>query len=531
MEPSSEKRLRADLEEARDALETVSGSLRFQMGDAFVSALSGGGTFASRARRIMSAVQRARSLLAYSRIRRKIFSGLPHDGLPKFPASVALEELRALEKYVSARSGNRIGIKHAGPLLRSHWSASLIELVGEFRQAIDRGYDFEIAKQPIRLSAADQKRIVYVTQHDPDTSVNGYARRTREIVRGLEANGFSVLLVTPPKAGAPGSGKGLRAHVDALAGTIKAAALRHKAGLIHCASNYLNGLAAITAARSMGIPCVYEVRGLWEETRRTIDKSFGDSVGYQLQARMEVCCADNADVTIIGSAGIGEELARRGANAARFFLAESGSPDLTADQTAGGLSGRKLFPAGSRVLGFVGSVTSYEGFSTIARALAILAGRDDRYKMLVVGEGPFLSEAKDLFRRAGVIEKTLFEGRQPFDAALAYYREIDLALYPRDSTHVTETVESLKPAEAVSAGVPVIVSNVRPLASFIANCPSVFAIKASDASDLAGAVERFFARSEEKRWAIGIAGREWALANRTWAHTVMAIQKAYQSLL
>jgi glycosyltransferase involved in cell wall biosynthesis len=531
MEPLSMSRLRAELEEAQEALETVTGSLRFQIGDAIVSALSGTGTLAGRARALRSAVRRARALLAYSRIRRKIFSGLPHDGLPKFPASIALEELRSLEKYVSAQAGSQNGFKHAGSDLISPWSASLRELVGEFHQAIDNGYAFELAKQPVHLSAAGRKRIVYVTQHDPEMAVNGYARRTREIIRGLEADGFSVLLVAPPRAGAAGGGRGLRAHVGSLADTIKSEAARHRAGLIHCASNYLNGLAAITAARSLGIPCVYEMRGLWEETRRTIDKDFGESIGYRLQARMEVCCAENADVTIVGSVGIGEELARRGAKGERFFLAESGSPDIAADQLNGGRRGRKLFSPGSRVLGFVGSMTSYEGFSTIAKAFSILARRDDRYRMLVVGDGPFLPQAKELFRKAGVIEKTLFEGRQPFDAALACYGEIDLALYPRDSTHVTETVESLKPAEAVSAGVPVIVSNVRPLAPLIANCPAVFAVRASDAGDLAGAVERFFSRSEDERRGIGIAGREWAIANRSWTHTVKAIEKAYESLM
>jgi glycosyltransferase involved in cell wall biosynthesis len=151
--------------------------------------------------------------------------------------------------------------------------------------------------------------------------------------------------------------------------------------------------------------------------------------------------------------------------------------------------------------------------------------------MLIVGDGPFLAEAKELFLRAGVIEKTLFEGKQPFDAALAYYREIDLALYPRDSTRVTETVESLKPAEAVSAGVPVVVSNVRPLASLIANCPAVLAVNASDSGDLARAVESFFSKSEAERRAIGTAGREWVAANRSWKHTVKAIQAAYDSVL
>jgi glycosyltransferase involved in cell wall biosynthesis len=528
MEHSSEKRLRAELEEARDALETISGSLRFQIGDALVSAISGSGTPLARARALLSAVRRARAMFAYSRIRRKIFSGLPHDGLPKFPAAAELGELRALEKFVSAPDTGSNGIKYAGPELSTPWSVSLAELVGEFRQAVNNGYRFEIPRQAVRLRAADQKRIIYVTQHDPEISVNGYARRTREIIRGLEGRGFKLLTVVAPRAG---PARGLRGHVESLAETIRAEALRHKAGLIHSASNYLNGLAAITAARSLGIPCVYEIRGLWEETRRTIDKNFGESIGYRLQAQMEVCCADNADATIVGSPGIGEELARRGARPDRFFLSESGSPDIAAGPIDGGIGGRKLFPVGSRVLGFIGSVTSYEGFATIAKALAMLAKRDQRYRMLVVGGGPFLAEAKQIFKRAGVGDKILFAGRQPFDLAVTHYREIDLALYPRDSTRVTETVESLKPVEAVAAGVPVLVSSVRPLAALIADCPAVFASKPSDAKDLARAIEVYFSRSDAERLEIARAGREWALAHRSWTHTVKAIETAYESLL
>jgi glycosyltransferase involved in cell wall biosynthesis len=527
MEPGSEKRLRAELEEARYALETVSGSLRFQIGDALVSTLSGSATVAGRARSLISVVRRTRALLAHSRIRRKVFSGLPNDGLPKFPSSIPLSELRAIEMFVSQAAGSAPDLKYSGPALSTPWSVAVVELVEEFRRAIRGGYSLE-ARQPAKpFEPLDRKRIVYVTQHDPEVSVNGYARRTREVIRELEASGHSVLTVVPPRAG---TGQGLRTHVDALAEIIKAEALRHRAGLIHSASNYLNGLAAITAARSLGVPSVYEIRGLWEETRRTVDSGFGASIGYRLQARMEVCCADNADVTIIGSSGIGEALALRGADAGRFVVAESGSPDMAQDPPGSCASGRKLFPQGSRVLGFIGSVTSYEGFSSIAKALAVLAGRDDRYRMLVVGEGPFLFEAKELFRRAGVIEKTLFVGRLPFDQAVAHYCEMDVAVYPRDSTPVTETVESLKPAEAAAAGVPVIVSNVRPLAPLIAGCPSVFAVKASDANDLVRAVEAIFSKNEAERRSLGAAGREWVAANRSWAHTVKAIEAAYDSL-
>jgi glycosyltransferase involved in cell wall biosynthesis len=59
----------------------------------------------------------------------------------------------------------------------------------------------------------------------------------------------------------------------------------------------------------------------------------------------------------------------------------------------------------------------------------------------------------------------------------------------------------------------------------------VFAVKAANAGDLARAVEAFFSKSEAERRAIGAAGREWAAANRSWTHTVKAIETAYESLL
>ena len=43
-------------------------------------------------------------------------------------------------------------------------------------------------------------------------------------------------------------------------------AIERNTSLIHAASNHWNGLASVVAARRLGIPNVYEVRGLWEIT-------------------------------------------------------------------------------------------------------------------------------------------------------------------------------------------------------------------------------------------------------------------------
>ena len=549
MEKDLENSLRAELSEARDALETVSGSLRFQVGDAVVSALSGTKSYSGRVRALIAALQRARSLAVVSRIRRNLFTGLPREGLPNTPELLPLKELKAVERFVVAASKPGGLLPYSGPDITTPFARSVIGLVHELHQAMSGGH----AETPLPPTGGalppDRRRIVYVTQHDPARSLNGYARRTREITRGLAGAGHSVLAVVPSNArlGAPQADSvdgpvpyrhlrrpqnldaGLQNYVGTLAGAIREAAVSHNAGIIHAASNYLNGLAAMSAARSLGVPFVYEVRGLWEETRSVIDSSFPASLGYKFQARMETLCADQADAAIMGSSGIAQELRQRGARADRFFLAESGGPVLAAHGSFNNPI-RSQFPDGSFVLGYVGSITSYEGFPAIARALAILSRQDSRYRMLVVGHGPFASGAKSAFEREGVSDKVVFAGNLPFDQALAAYGLIDLAIYPRDSTRVTNIVESLKPVEALAAGVPVLVSDVLPTAGLGAACPAVLTVRAGDANDLAVKVRQFFALSEAERRSLGEAGQAWAQEWRTWRHTVDCIQKAYASL-
>jgi glycosyltransferase involved in cell wall biosynthesis len=458
--------------------------------------------------------------------------------------------VRALRRFVTSAAYLPPEATKCAPTPSSTWTAAVICLVTEFRQTIDQNFALPSRIGRSASELGNRKRILYVSQHDPALASNGYARRTREITRELDAAGYDVMVAVSSRslgsaeneewydgriryrqlARGDNRAEGLSTYIGALAEAIRNAACSHKAGLIHSASNYLNGLASISAARSLGIPCVYELRGLWEETRCTVDPSFRSSIGYKLQARMETFCAENADATVIGSTGIAEELRRRGANTDRFFLAESGGPDTDIDAIKVADGRFAAFPAGSRVLGFVGSITCYEGFSTIAKALSLLLRHDPRYRMLIVGGGPFETEARRLFKRAGVASNVVFAGVQPFDSAIEAYRQIDLAVYPRDSMRVTEIVESLKPIEALAAGVPVVISDVLPNANIRESCRSAFTVRASNSRDLANKVEEFFALSKEERQSLGVAGREWVMTSRRWLHTVKSIESAHTSI-
>jgi glycosyltransferase involved in cell wall biosynthesis len=545
MEGSEEEaRLRAELAEARQALDVMAGSLRFQIGDAIVSAFSRRSSFGGNLRAVSSAVRRARTLHALGRVKSFLFSGLPGYGLPEDPKDISLGELKALRRHLEDLTVARPNTRGEAGCRPSHsWSAAALDLGRDFRRMIDAGYPLPDRVGDPERSRRDPRRVLYVSQHDPVASSNGYARRTSEIVQGLVRLGYEVMVVVPkpgsdtaasfidgrityrhlPLAGSVG----LRDYIETLARRIEEAAIGHGAGTIHAASNYLNGLAGIVAARRLGIPSVYEIRGLWEETRLTVDAGFDRTLGYRFQSQMEVFCADNAEASIAGSAGIAAELKKRGAKA-DFTIAESGAPAGFEPDRDIARSLRQRFPEGSCILGFVGSITAYEGFATMAGALASLNANDDRYRMLVLGDGRFGAEARALFDGKGQAGNVIFTGKRPLNEARAAYGAIDLALYVRDSTRVTDIVESLKPVEALAAGVPVVVTEVRPLHELVMNCPAVFAAKPSDAAGVAARIQDFFELPPAERTTLGMAGRRWVCENRSWDHTACRIAGVYE---
>lgn len=69
----------------------------------------------------------------------------------------------------------------------------------------------------------------------------------------------------------------------------------YKPSIIHAASNHPNGLAAVKAAKKLGIKSVYEVRGLWEITRLSRQDGWDNTEQYEFMAKMEAEACIHAD--------------------------------------------------------------------------------------------------------------------------------------------------------------------------------------------------------------------------------------------
>ena len=174
-------------------------------------------------------------------------------------------------------------------------------------------------------------RILYVAASCLPYHVSGYTSRTHELLCALKEGGADLRVVT--RTGYPWDRRDslclpeeentLRDGIDyhhsrnprnnrltaiyaAQAATVLGAMPgRRGVARIHAASNHVNALPALLAARRLGIPFQYEMRGLWELTRIARQPAFEQSHNFKLGLALEGFVASHADRVFVISAQLG----------------------------------------------------------------------------------------------------------------------------------------------------------------------------------------------------------------------------------
>src|SRR5690606_2958382 len=103
-----------------------------------------------------------------------------------------------------------------------------------------------------------------------------------------------------------------------------ALAKRDRPALIHGASNFLIGSAAIHAAECLGVPGVYEMRGMWWLDFAALNPHFVETEEYQRMAAFEVEIASRASHVFAISKGIREFLLSKGIADEKISLLPNG---------------------------------------------------------------------------------------------------------------------------------------------------------------------------------------------------------------
>lgn len=400
------------------------------------------------------------------------------------------------------------------------------------------------------------RRIAYFLHNSLPYSSGGYATRAQGIAAGLMKAGFDVLCTSRPGfpldiAGdhvgrdlTPGDivdgvkylrifeplRKNINGNVYMLAAAdeIVQYLKKHRVEAVLAASNHLTAIPAAIAAREVGIPFFYEVRGFWEITRISREPAYKSTPQYAGQVENERLAAVNADAVFTLTTPMKEELVKRGVNEQSITILPN-SCDPTKFSPRGrdrALAESLGIPSKVPVIGYIGSFVQYEGLENLAQACAELIKKNIDFRLLLVGNenasgserGPITEEILRVASEEGLADKLIMPGRIPHDQVESFYSLIDIAPFPRKPQPVTEMVSPMKPLEALAMEKAVVVSSVRALTEMIIENETGLVFEKGNIKDLSEKLE-ILIKDEKLRCRLGKNGRSWVENERTWNRT------------
>lgn len=415
---------------------------------------------------------------------------------------------------------------------------------------------------PSKPHTAKPDRVVhFLTNSLPRTS-SGYARRSHAILRAQQEAGLEPIAVTrlgyPVMVGSLTAPErdvvdgieyrrlipwrleaSMPARLARQARALADIANEHGASVLHTTTNHQNALSVEAAAASLGIPWVYEVRGMlektWAASKRTPEARAAaeSSERYRLSAAREIEFACRANHVITLSATMRAELVERGVPEGRITVIPNSvdasilcKPEVSPQsaRTRLGLSREGLW------VGAVSSLVDYEGFDVLLEAVAFLRADGHDVRALIGGHGAAAASLERLAHEIGLTEAGAahFPGKLAHTDAIAHLHALDVVAVPRRDLPVTRSVTPLKPVEAMALGRSVVMSDIPALAELARDEEGrVLATLAApgDAASLAEAILRA-AQPDDARCA---AAYTFAAA-RTWQHAGERYAELYAQL-
>lgn len=363
-------------------------------------------------------------------------------------------------------------------------------------------------------------RIAYVVSHAPSYAGHGYAIRTQGIARALTDADLEVIgLVRPGRpwslaadAAVPveRAVDGVRyihsrhpadrdcsgeAYLEAAAERLLTLLRIYRPAAVLAASDWIVGLPAWVAAHRLGLPFYNEVRGFWELSRAAREPDFADSPESAARAARDSFVARNAQRVFTLNQPMKAELIERGVASDAIDIVPNGVsqlPDTPAPSSQ--LRQRLGLAEDDRVIGYVGSLSPYEGLDLLLEACTELVEKGEKLKLLLVGDNqPLIGASAANIADTG-LKKTppwlIQVGRVPHAHVADYYALLDAVVIPRKPLAVCQLVPPMKAAEALAYGKRLVVSDVAPLAEYAASFDGVVSFEAGSATSLATALQR-----------------------------------------
>ncbi|HEY9565365.1 MAG TPA: glycosyltransferase family 4 protein [Nocardioides sp.] len=328
----------------------------------------------------------------------------------------------------------------------------------------------------------------------------------------------------------------LRDYIDKYAAEVEKRAREHRASLLHASSFHVNGLATQKAAARLGIPFVYEMRGLEELMKVSRDPRFETSDRYRFTSELENTICHAADRVFVITHALKQLMIERGIPAEKLVVLPNGvhtskfTPRERDEEFAASLG-----LTGKTVIGYAGGLVDYEGLDLLLESVALLKARrstagEADFHLVVVGDGHFQAKLHAMVDRLELADVVTFTGRVPHEEVASYLSLFDITPFPRLPLPVCEAISPIKPFESMAMGKAVITSSVAALTEIVQDEVTGLVFEKGNAESLAATIERYI-ESPQLRTEMGARAREWVLAERDWNNVVEIVDATYRELL
>ena len=308
-------------------------------------------------------------------------------------------------------------------------------------------------------------------------------------------------------------------------------AQNEKSNLIQAASNHVNGAIGLVAARSLGLPFVYEVRGLWHMSRVARQPHFYHHSEYDAMDAAEVSICKQADIVFAITHAVRHYLISKGVDSDKILVLPNGVDTkrfqpIPEDEMLKSDLGLGNGP----IVGYVGSFVKYEGLDILIDAFHKLSLKYDDARLLMVGDGVIRTSLENQVQSLGLQEKVVFTGRVPHDDVNKYHSLIDIAPFPRTPDIVCEFISPLKPFESMAMGQVVVASDVAALSEIIEDGVNGRLFRKGDSVSLAEVIDSII-QEEGEISRLSEAGLNWVKQNRDWNNLADYLNKTHSHIL
>jgi glycosyltransferase involved in cell wall biosynthesis len=178
-----------------------------------------------------------------------------------------------------------------------------------------------------------------------------------------------------------------------------------------------------------------------------------------------------------------------------------------------------------KTVGIVKSLSDKYGISDLIRAFAIVYQECPNVKFLIVGDGPQKTEYELLAKQLGINEVITFVGRVANEQVPKYINKMDVFCVPSHSESF-----GVAAVEAMSCGVPVVVTNVGGLPEVVRENETGLIVPKENPEKLAQAILTLL-RDDKKRKDMGLKGIAHVKENYNWFDNANKMLQLYNKVL